>query len=155
MFQFPALAPASLPVTGLQPAGLSHSDIYGSNPVCGSPYLFAAYHVLLRLLKPRHPPSALVTFSFLSEFYIRVVSRLPRNCFPAISFKIAELSVAFFYLVIFPNIVNDLVLSGVIGLFRAPFLPKWAAKIRTFSLHPNLFGKIFQKIAKFLLFCRN
>ncbi len=66
MFQFPAFAPASL-VTGLQPAGLPHSEISGSKPVCSSPELVAAYHVLHRLQKPRHPPFALVTFS-LNEF---------------------------------------------------------------------------------------
>ena len=44
---------------GLQPCGLPHSDIPGSKPVCGSPGLFAAYHVLRRLQKPRHPPFAL------------------------------------------------------------------------------------------------
>ena len=49
-------------VTGLQPAGLPHSDISGSVPVCRSPELFAAYHVLHRLRKPRHPPFALVLF---------------------------------------------------------------------------------------------
>ena len=62
MFQFPPFA-LTTSVTGLQPAGLPHSDISGSKPVCSSPELFAAYHVLLRLQKPRHPPSALVTFS--------------------------------------------------------------------------------------------
>ena len=36
-------------VTGLQPAGLPHSDISGSIPVCRSPELFAAYHVFRRL----------------------------------------------------------------------------------------------------------
>ncbi len=61
MFQFPAFAPAML-VTGLQPAGFPHSDISGSIPVCRSPELFAAYHVLHRLRKPRHPPFALVLF---------------------------------------------------------------------------------------------
>ena len=39
---------SSYDVTGLQPAGLPHSDICGSNLVCKSPQLFAAYHVLLR-----------------------------------------------------------------------------------------------------------
>ena len=39
-------------------AGLPHSDIPGSRPVCGSPGLIAAYHVLRRLLVPRHPPCA-------------------------------------------------------------------------------------------------
>ena len=49
-------------VHGLQPCGLPHSDISGSIPVCRSPELIAAYHVLLRLRKPRHPPFALVLF---------------------------------------------------------------------------------------------
>src|SRR5213083_2429290 len=39
--------------------GLPHSEISGSKPVCGSPKLIAAYHVLHRLLAPRHPPYAL------------------------------------------------------------------------------------------------
>ena len=40
-------------------SGLPHSEILGSKPVCGSPKLFAAYHVLHRLLAPRHSPYAL------------------------------------------------------------------------------------------------
>ena len=39
--------------------GLPHSDISGSKRICRSPELFAAYHVLLRLLAPRHPSCAL------------------------------------------------------------------------------------------------
>ena len=46
-------------MTGLQPAGLPHSDICGSQLMCNSPQLFAAYHVLHRLWEPRHPPYAL------------------------------------------------------------------------------------------------
>ena len=60
MFQFRGLA--SLRMTGLLPAGLSHSDILGSIPVCESPRLFAAYHVFHRLQEPRHPPYALIYF---------------------------------------------------------------------------------------------
>ena len=30
--------------------------------ICNSPQLFAAYHVLLRLREPRHPPCALLYF---------------------------------------------------------------------------------------------
>jgi hypothetical protein len=41
-------------------AGFPHSGITGSQPACGSPMLFAAYHALLRLSVPRHPPCALV-----------------------------------------------------------------------------------------------
>ena len=36
--------------------GFPHSDILGSQPVHGSPGLFAVSHVLLRHLAPRHPP---------------------------------------------------------------------------------------------------
>ena len=39
--------------------GFPHSDIRGSLDICSSPRLFAAYHVFLRLLVPRHPPYAL------------------------------------------------------------------------------------------------
>jgi len=45
--------------SGINLSGLPHSDILGSKPVCGSPKLFAAYHVLHRLLAPRHSPHAL------------------------------------------------------------------------------------------------
>ena len=80
MFQFPAFAPGLRLVTGLRPAGLPHSDMRGSIPACGSPRLFAACHVLPRLLKPRHPPSALVTFSSecftsLSRSRLEIASR--------------------------------------------------------------------------------
>ena len=40
-------------------AGFPHSDIHGSILACSSPWLFAAYRVLHRLLAPRHPPYAL------------------------------------------------------------------------------------------------
>ena len=43
----------------MTPAGFPHSDIPGSTRICRSPRLFAAYHVLHRLLVPRHPPCAL------------------------------------------------------------------------------------------------
>ena len=41
-------------------AGFPHSDISGSMLICSSPKLFAAYHVLHRLLMPRHSPCALL-----------------------------------------------------------------------------------------------
>ena len=50
----------------LQHSGLPHSDTYGSQVVCTSPYLFAAYHVLRRLREPRHPPCALISLPSLS-----------------------------------------------------------------------------------------
>ena len=55
----PCVRSALQTVPVLQTGGFPHSDISGSIPVCSSPELFAAFHVLLRLLKPRHPPYAL------------------------------------------------------------------------------------------------
>ena len=45
---------------GISPAGFPHSDIPGSQFMCNSPRLFAAYHVFHRLPVPRHPPCALL-----------------------------------------------------------------------------------------------
>ena len=47
-------------MTEVSSAGFPHSDISGSMDICSSPKLFAAYHVLHRLLVPRHPPCALI-----------------------------------------------------------------------------------------------
>ena len=52
-------------MTGVFPAGFPHSDISGSLLICSSPKLFAAYHVFLRLLVPRHPPCALCCLTLL------------------------------------------------------------------------------------------
>ena len=62
MFQFSAFAyrTAVYRFNG----GLPHSDICGSRDICSSPQLFAAYHVLLRLREPGHPPYALLRFPF-------------------------------------------------------------------------------------------
>ena len=67
MFQFPALTPSKM-VTGLQPVGLPHSEMSGSKVVCTYPNLIAAYHVLLRLPEPRHPPFALAFFFYVKLF---------------------------------------------------------------------------------------
>ena len=46
-------------LTEVLSARFPHSDISGSQDMCSSPKLFAAYHVFHRLLVPRHPPYAL------------------------------------------------------------------------------------------------
>ena len=61
MFQFPAYAHLC-GVIDLPSIGLPHSEIRGSMDICSSPWLIAAYHVLLRLQEPRHPPCALLYF---------------------------------------------------------------------------------------------
>ncbi len=60
MFQFPRFALPHYVFMWQYPllGGFPHSDIHGSMPARGSPWLFAACHVLHRLLVPRHPPNA-------------------------------------------------------------------------------------------------
>jgi hypothetical protein len=62
MFQFPGFASQHYGFMSRYPSrgGLPHSDIHGSTPARGSPWLIAACHVLHRLLVPRHPPNALL-----------------------------------------------------------------------------------------------
>ena len=77
MFQFRGLA--HFRVTGLLPAGFSHSEILGSILVCKSPRLIAAYHVFLRLQEPRHSPYALyyfLTFLITPIVAMRTLSHL-------------------------------------------------------------------------------
>ena len=45
--------------------GFPHSEIHGSKPICGSPWLIAACHVLHRLSVPRHSPCALYSLTFV------------------------------------------------------------------------------------------
>ena len=75
-------------MTGYCPAGLPHSEISGSMDICSSPRLFAACHVLLRLLMPRHSPCALSSLTYrcshsdLSEnswFSLRIMQALQRS----------------------------------------------------------------------------
>ena len=75
MFQFPTF-PSIHYFTHVQITSLfslvefPHSDIHGSRNICFSPWLFAAYHVFLRLLVPRHSPYALSSLTFLSLILI-------------------------------------------------------------------------------------
>ena len=62
MFQFSGFASvAGYPYKYGWVAPFGHPRI---SPACGSPRLFAACHVLLRLWEPRHPPYALVHLLF-------------------------------------------------------------------------------------------
>jgi hypothetical protein len=70
MFQFPPLASHayvfSMRWRAMTPAGFPHSDIHGSTLESSSPWLFAGFHVLHRLLVPRHPPCALCSLTSLA-----------------------------------------------------------------------------------------
>jgi hypothetical protein len=68
MFQFPGFAS---PAYGFsrryrRSGGLPHSEIHGSKPARGSPWLIATCCVLHRLSVPRHPPDALQTLDLNS-----------------------------------------------------------------------------------------
>ena len=47
--------------------GLPHSEILGSKLILSSPRLIAEYHVLHRLLLPRHPPNALLALDLIQK----------------------------------------------------------------------------------------
>ena len=70
MFQFPGFASPAYGFSWRYPSrgGLPHSDIHGSKPARGSPWLFAACHVLHRLLVPRHPPNALLALEIEARY---------------------------------------------------------------------------------------
>jgi hypothetical protein len=63
MFQFPGFASPTYEFSGRyrRSGGLPHSEIHGSKPARGSPWLIATCCVLHRLSVPRHPPDALQT----------------------------------------------------------------------------------------------
>ena len=79
-------------VHGLLPCGFPHSEICGSTLICSSPQLIAAYHVLHRLLMPRHSPCALFSLTSIgrirpppnfsstnqekSNFWFSIISRI-------------------------------------------------------------------------------
>ena len=82
-------------MTGVLPAGFPHSDICGSLNICFSPQLFAACHVFLRLLVPRHPPCALLCLTFLFQSLYSVIMTGPFSFlfdsrFPDSLFKFAR-----------------------------------------------------------------
>ena len=64
--------------------GLPHSEIHGSKPARGSPWLIATCCVLHRLSVPRHPPDALHTLVLRYTYECATRRRKPtRNQLPA------------------------------------------------------------------------
>ena len=59
-------------------SGLPHSEIPGSKPILGSPELIAEYHVLHRLLLPRHSPNALLALDLIQK-ETDLINVLPRG----------------------------------------------------------------------------
>ena len=104
-------------------AGFPHSDISGSMDICSSPKLFAAYHVFLRLLVPRHPPCAL---SSLTRFLCPRV----RSDFSAHS--VAPLVGSFFFthLSVCLGCLSSILIFKILDLFQyAVFKVRYINKI--------------------------
>src|SRR4051812_34043508 len=75
----------------MTPVGLPHSEISGSTPACDSPELFAANHVLHRLLTPRHSPCALSSLAtnlhWNPERVPDLRARSSRQSLPSLAFQ--------------------------------------------------------------------
>ena len=56
-----------------QSSGLPHSEIRGSKLILSSSRLIAEYHVLHRLLLPRHSPNALLALDLIQKEQNRAV----------------------------------------------------------------------------------
>ena len=63
-------------MTKVHLAGFPHSDTHGSLVACTSPWLFAAFCVLLRLLVPRHSPIALIRLTVYISFVVKYIAFL-------------------------------------------------------------------------------
>src|ERR687889_1586279 len=70
MFQFPGFASPAYEFSRRyrRSGGLPHSEIHGSMPARGSPWLIATCCVLHRLSVPRHPPDALQTLDLIGGY---------------------------------------------------------------------------------------
>jgi hypothetical protein len=90
MFQFPGFALINLCIQSIstwfclllidlaadnnkQSSGLPHSEIRGSKLILSSSRLIAEYHVLHRLLLPRHSPNALLALDLIQKEQNRAV----------------------------------------------------------------------------------
>ncbi len=95
--------------------GFPHSDICESMAICASPQLFAAYHVLLRLLVPRHSPYALSSLTFkhfglrLLLFFLGFLSGVSISSYPFGHFTFAYyfINICFAYIIQFSRYIPE------------------------------------------------
>ena len=125
MFQFPTFAPRLGRGARIAPGGFPHSDIRGSQGICPSPRLFAAYHVLLRLREPQASPVRPCSLSL----FLRLARPAPRGNRPDQTFRIHKtrsilsdfsVKIASFFLVLRSHHVNDLFNTVVPGRLELP-----------------------------------
>ena len=123
-------------------AGFPHSEICGSTRICHSPQLIAAYHVLLRLLMPRHPSCALssltlfdgltwysVSLNYMSK---KVVFCFPRNLLLFLTFTLRKnLHISMLHILI--------CLSSLFTLFHCSVFKVQCILSNTFSVFSSYF----------------
>ena len=104
MFQFPGFALKTLCIQSISTclclllidlaadnnkhsSGLPHSEIHGSKLILSSSWLIAEYHVLHRLLLPRHSPNALFALDLIQKEQNRKVpfKLIKSHFFPALT----------------------------------------------------------------------
>ena len=61
------------------PCVFPHSEISGSLAMCAYPKLIAAYHVLHRILMPRHSPCALCSLTYLVKIFQSFAFNITKN----------------------------------------------------------------------------
>ena len=89
--------------------GFPHSEISGSKLICSSPKLIAAYHVLHRLLMPRHSPCAL--FSLTNKAFalqVHTIKKSPKLVLYNSRIMQAHIVEVYFAKIVFlPNFLNN------------------------------------------------
>ena len=126
----------------MTPAGLLHSEIHGSMPTYGSPWLIAVSRVLLRLPVPRHSPCALcsltISYVILSLWRIAILLvTLKSNHFSSLSLLASFLFVQF----------SRCILVGLSGL-EPPTSRLSGVRSNRLSYKPMSFG---QRLSSVLL----
>ena len=124
-------------ITSSSLAWFPNSDIRGSRLICSSPRLFAACHVLRRLLMPRHSPYALFSLNFSLAWVSQIISFTMKKlffafCFIRLDSFESRLNCSFFttiswktfYLTLFLKSQNYLFVFSSLFSFQWPFCPR-------------------------------
>ena len=92
------------------PCVFPHSEISGSLAMCAYPKLIAAYHVLHRLLMPRHSPCALCSLTYSVKIFQSFAFNITKN----ISWLTSQYVLKLYYIIHMQFSKNKLV--GLNGL---------------------------------------
>ena len=115
------------------PCVFPHSEISGSLAMCAYPKLIAAYHVLHRLLMPRHSPCALCSLTYSVKIFQSFAFNITKN----ISWLTSQYILKLYYIIHMQFSKNKLV--GLNGLEHADsrLLATPASCRRVSAYNPN------------------